>query len=193
MLFVEFRFAWFYALAAGVYWLLANNLWRKRWLLACSYAFYAAWDPRFCLLIAFSTAVDYLVGRRLEVELDGSKRRRWLCFSLAVNLGVLGFFKYFNFFLDTAVGLSAFLGLPAAHRSTWQIILPVGVSFFTFQSLSYTIDIYRRRLHAVRDFGDLALAVSFFPQLVAGPIMRAADFLPQLAAPRRLADVDWRG
>ena len=193
MLFVEFRFAWFYALAAGVYWLLANNVWRKRWLLGCSYVFYGAWDPRFCLLIVFSTAVDYLVGWRLEGEADGSRRRRWLYLSLAVNLGVLGFFKYFHFFLDTAVGLLAFLGLPTAHRSTLQIILPVGVSFFTFQSLSYTIDIYRRRLHAVRDFADLALAVSFFPQLVAGPIMRAADFLPQLAAPRRLAEVDWRG
>ena len=193
MLFVEFRFAWFYALAAGVYWSLPGNGWRKRWLLACSYAFYGAWDPRFCLLIAFSTAVDYLVGRRLEAEPDEPKRRHWLYLSLAVNLGVLGFFKYCNFFLDNASSLLAFLGLPAAHRSTWQIILPVGVSFFTFQSLSYTIDIYRRRLHAVRDFGDLALAVSFFPQLVAGPIMRAADFLPQLTAPRRLAEVDWRG
>ena len=194
MLFVEFRFAWFYALAAGIYWSLANNLWRKRWLLACSYVFYGAWDPRFCLLIAFSTTVDFVVGGRLQAaEANEAVRRRWLLLSLAVNLGVLGFFKYFHFFVDSAVGLLGLLGLPAAHRSTLQIILPVGVSFFTFQSLSYTLDVYRRRLTAVRDFADLALAVSFFPQLVAGPIMRAADFLPQLAAPRRLADVDWRG
>ncbi len=192
MLFVEFRFAWFYALAAGVYWALANNLWRKRWLLVCSYVFYGAWDPRFCLLIAFSTAVDYLVGRRLEGAGEEPTRRRWLIFSLVVNLGVLGFFKYFNFFADSAAALVTALGFPA-NRSTLQIILPVGVSFFTFQSLSYTIDIYRRRLAAVRDFSDLALAVSFFPQLVAGPIMRAVDFLPQLVALRRLAEVDWRG
>ena len=193
MLFVEFRFAWFYGLAAGVYWALRDNAWRKRWLLGCSYVFYGAWDPRFCLLIAFSTAVDYLVGRRLEATDAPLARRRWLYLSLAVNLGVLGFFKYCNFFVDTAADLLAGLGLPAAHRSTLQIILPVGVSFFTFQSLSYTIDIYRHRLRAVRGWTDLALAVSFFPQLVAGPIMRAADFLPQLGTSRRAEEVDWRG
>lgn len=194
MLFVEFRFALFYALAAGVYWTLRNNVWRKRWLLVCSYVFYGAWDPRFCLLIAFSTGVDYVVGRQLEGAADDDPaRRRWLYLSLAVNLGVLGFFKYCNFFLDSAWALLSWLGLPPADRTTLQIILPVGVSFFTFQSLSYTLDVYRRRLTAVRDFADLALAVSFFPQLVAGPIMRAADFLPQLAAPRRPAEIDWRG
>ncbi len=191
MLFVEFRFLAFFLVVYAVYWWLRANGPRKKWLLACSYFFYGCWDWRFLFLIAFSTTVDFFVGRALESETDAARRRRWLWLSLAVNLGLLGTFKYCNFFLDSAQRFLTVLGLHP-HLSTLGIVLPVGISFFTFQSLSYTIDVYRRHLRAVDDFFDLALAVSFFPQLVAGPITRAADFLPQLDRARRYAEVDVR-
>jgi alginate O-acetyltransferase complex protein AlgI len=111
--------------------------------------------------------------------------------SLAANLGILGFFKYFNFFVDSAAALSGSLGHPWDTPS-WRIILPVGISFFTFQSMSYTIDIYRRELQPARSVRDFAMFVSFFPQLVAGPIVRASEFLPQLVRPHRLSAIDFR-
>lgn len=191
MLFVEFRFLAFFLVVYLVYWRLRTNGPRKGWLLACSYFFYGCWDWRFLFLIAFSTTVDFFVGRALESETDAARRRRWLVLSLAVNLGLLGTFKYCNFFIDSAQRLLTTLGLHP-HLSTLGIVLPVGISFFTFQSLSYTIDVYRRHLRAVGNFFDLALAVSFFPQLVAGPITRAADFLPQLGRARRYSEVDVR-
>ena len=191
MLFVEFRFLAFFLLVYIVYWRLRGNVPRKRWLLACSYFFYGCWDWRFLFLIAFSTAVDFGVGRALEASADPAKRRRWLWLSLGVNLGLLGTFKYCNFFIDSAQRLLTALGLHP-HLPLLAVVLPVGISFFTFQSLSYTIDVYRRRLRAVGSFFDLALAVSFFPQLVAGPITRAADFLPQLDRARRRDEVDVR-
>ncbi len=191
MLFVEFRFLAFFVVVYAVYWRLRTNGPRKGWLLACSYFFYGCWDWRFLFLIAFSTTVDFFVGRALAAETDAARRRRWLLLSLGVNLGLLGTFKYCNFFLDSAQRLLTALGLHP-HLSTLAVVLPVGISFFTFQSLSYTIDVYRRHLRAVGNFFDLALAVSFFPQLVAGPITRAADFLPQLDRARRYAEVDIR-
>ena len=191
MLFVEFRFLAFFLLVYAVYWRLRTNAARKGWLLACSYFFYGCWDWRFLLLIAFSTTVDFFVGRTLETETIPAERKRWLWLSLGVNLGLLGTFKYCNFFVESAQRFLSALGLHP-HLSTLAIVLPVGISFFTFQSLSYTIDVYRRHLRAVSNFFDLALAVSFFPQLVAGPITRAADFLPQLERARRLEEVDVR-
>ena len=191
MLFVEFRFLAFFLVVYAAHWALRTNGPRKRWLLACSYFFYGCWDWRFLFLIAFSTTVDFFVGRAIEAEADPVKRRRWLWLSLGVNLGLLGAFKYCNFFIDSAQRFLAALGLHP-RLSTLAIVLPVGISFFTFQSLSYTIDVYRRHLRAVGSIFDLALAVSFFPQLVAGPITRAADFLPQLDRARRFAEVDVR-
>ncbi len=191
MLFVEFRFLAFFVIVYAVYWRLRKNGPRKGWLLACSYFFYGCWDWRFLFLIAFSTTVDFFVGRALESETDAGRRRRWLLLSLCVNLGLLGTFKYYNFFTESAQRWLTALGLHP-HLSTLAVVLPVGISFFTFQSLSYTIDVYRRHLRAVGNFFDLALAVSFFPQLVAGPITRAADFLPQLDRARRYAEVDIR-
>lgn len=150
---------------------------KKIILLAASYFFYGYWDVRFLLLILFSTIVDYLVGQFL-VQTNAPRRRKLLLTaSVVTNLGVLGFFKYFNFFIDSA---NAILGQWGLGVSNLEIILPVGISFYTFQTMSYTIDIYRGELSPSRSFLDFALYVSFFPQLVAGPIVRAKDFLPQL-------------
>jgi len=188
MLFTEARFLLFFALVCGVHWALRRATWRKGWLLAASYAFYAGWDWRFLGLIALSTAVDYAAGLGLARR-PGD--RRWLALSLATNLGLLGAFKYFDFFASEAAELLARLGFHASPVLL-DVGLPVGISFYTFQTLSYTIDVYRGRLEPTRDLLDFALFVGFFPQLVAGPIVRAVDFLPQLARDRRPSDVALR-
>lgn len=128
----------------------------------------------------------------LSKPLNQQQRLRWLILSLVANLGLLGFFKYYNFFADSASHLLNFLGLPVSINSL-QIILPVGISFYTFQTLSYSIDAYLGKLKPIRNFWDFALFVTFFPQLVAGPIVRASTFLPQLLTPKNLNDVDVRG
>ncbi|HVS64977.1 MAG TPA: MBOAT family protein [Thermoanaerobaculia bacterium] len=184
MIFTELRFLAFFVAALAAYWALPANRPRKVWLLLMSYVFYAAWDWRFLSLIWISTLVDYLVGIALGRTERAGRRRALLIASLTVNLGMLGFFKYFGFFVDSAAGLGALLGF-TLHRSTLEIVLPVGISFYTFQTLSYSIDVYRRKIEPARNLLDLALFVGFFPQLVAGPIVRAADFLPQLARIRR--------
>src|SRR5581483_7952535 len=148
------------------------------------------WFP---FVLIGSTCMDYIVGLGLENARDERKRRAWLLVSLAINLGVLCYFKYFNFFLASA---SAFLGWIGLHGSlhTLRIILPYGVSFYTFQSMSYTIEVYRRHRQAERSFLDLAFFIAFFPQLVAGPIVRAMTFLPQTKSTRVWSrDVDVRG
>ncbi len=179
MAFSEFRFFVFFLVVFSIYWLLRRNLYRKSWLLACSYAFYAAWDWRFLSLILFSTAVDYCIGILLT-QTDNQSKRRWLlAVSLVANLGLLAFFKYCGFFVESSQELFSLLGLPF-KTETLNIILPVGISFYTFQTLSYTIDVYRRQLNPTRNLVDFALFVCFFPQLVAGPIVRARCFLPQL-------------
>ncbi|HED64198.1 MAG TPA: MBOAT family protein, partial [Planctomycetes bacterium] len=188
MLFVDFQFLPFFALVFSVHWALRSPRARKAWLLLSSYAFYAAWDWRFLSLILFSTLVDYVVGRRLATT---RHRKGWLLVSLVSNLGLLGYFKYANFFLDSAISFLGALGLHP-HAPSLEVLLPVGISFYTFQTLSYSIDVYRRRLEPERDLLDLALFVGFFPQLVAGPIIRAVDFLPQLKAPVRLERTDIR-
>ena len=123
-------------------------------------------------LLLGSTTVDYVVGQMLGRTENLARRRFWIATSICVNLGALGFFKYFNFFISSASGFLAWLGLPAS-ANTLNIILPVGISFYTFHSMSYTIDVYRRKQAPVSNFVDLALLVSFFPPLVAGPIVRA--------------------
>jgi len=191
MLFTEFRFVAFFVAVFTVHWVLPWNRVRKLWLLAASYAFYGAWDWRFLALIFASTSIDFLVGLGLERTVEPGRRRLLLASSLVGNFGILGFFKYYNFFAGSAAAFTEWLGLPLPLR-TLDIVLPVGISFYTFQTLSYTIDVYRGRLRTTRSFPDFALFVSFFPQLVAGPIVRAADFLPQLANTRRLGDVGLR-
>lgn len=160
----------------GRFFLRSNRTW-KLLLLFASYYFYAYWDVRFTALLLFSTVVDYLVGLKIADSTSDVVRKRLLLISLVANLGLLGFFKYFNFFIDSAAVLLEPMGI---HTGTLNIILPVGISFYTFQTLSYTLDIYRGQLKPSRNFLDFALFVAFFPQLVAGPIVRAIDFLPQL-------------
>jgi alginate O-acetyltransferase complex protein AlgI len=192
MLFIEFRFFWFFLAVFGVYWSLRDNRSRKIWLLLCSYFFYAAWDWRFLFLLMGSSALDYFVGKMLARTENPRARRGWLMLSLGANLGTLAFFKYFNFFISSAAALLACLGLPA-NVHTLNIILPVGISFYTFHSMSYTIDVYRGKMRAVSSLLDVAAFIGFFPQMVAGPIVRASTFLPQLKTLRKFSEVDVRG
>jgi D-alanyl-lipoteichoic acid acyltransferase DltB (MBOAT superfamily) len=148
----------------------------KIFLLCASYFFYMCWDPRFIVLILASTVIDYVLGILLE-QAEGRGRKLLLIVSLVVNLGILGFFKYYNFF---AASFATLLRLPE-DSFMLRIILPIGVSFYTFASLSYTIDVYWRKMKAVRNFVDYAFFIAFFPHLVAGPIIRAKQFLPQIA------------
>ena len=193
MIFTEFRFIIFFMIVFAVHWLLIGTRSRKLWLLSCSYFIYAAWDWRFLSLILLSTVVDYCVALALERKSSSPKvRKRLLITSVVFNLGMLGVFKYFNFFQESAVALLTSVGF-SPHPTTLQIILPVGISFYTFQTMSYTIDVYREKLQARKSLLDVALFVGFFPQLVAGPIVRAIDFLPQLQSQRTFSKVAWRG
>lgn len=185
MLFTELTFWLFFAIVAGLYVLLPHKA-QNRMLLVASYVFYGAWDWRFLSLILLSTLVDYAVGLRMATETRQDRRRQLLGVSLAVNLGMLGVFKYLGFFVDSFQALLAGAGY-AADPFMLSIVLPVGISFYTFQTLSYTIDIYRREMAPCRDALDFALFVAFFPQLVAGPIERAKNLLPNIAAPRVLS------
>jgi alginate O-acetyltransferase complex protein AlgI len=192
MLFVESRFFVFFLVVFLVHWLLPWHRARKVWLLAASYVFYAAWDWRFLGLILASTAIDWFAGRGVFRAAEHTRRRRlWLIVSLAGNLGLLGFFKYYNFFVESAAALLGSVGFEVS-APILAIVLPVGISFYTFQTLSYTLDIHFGRLKPTDSLLDLALFVGFFPQLVAGPIVRAIQFLPQLEAKKRFADVPVR-
>jgi alginate O-acetyltransferase complex protein AlgI len=172
--------------------LFLHNLpltWRikKAHLLLASYLFYAAWNPPFVILLWISTLTDWFIGRRMASTTEASQRRALLFASLAVNLGLLGYFKYAGFLLESFASVIRTLGVeyqPAAP----DIILPLGISFYTFQTLSYTFSIYRGESQPSRSFLDYALFVTFFPQLVAGPIVRSTDFLPQCETPKR-ADI----
>ncbi len=180
MLFNSIDFAIFLPVVFLLYWFAFGKSYRAQNVLIvlASYLFYGWWDWRFLGLILFSTIVDYTIGRNLEREDSDSKRKTLLWISIIVNLGLLGFFKYYNFFLDNFVDAFSFFG-QTIDAKRLNIILPVGISFYTFQTLSYTIDVYRRKLKATDDFVVFSAFVSFFPQLVAGPIERATHLLPQ--------------
>ncbi|MEO0660529.1 MAG: MBOAT family O-acyltransferase, partial [Planctomycetota bacterium] len=186
MQFNSWVFPLFFALVYAVYLGLGARRVRAQnaWLLAASYLFYGYWDPRFLGLLAVSTAVDFTIGRALARATDDERRRkRLVTASVLVNLGILGFFKYFDFFITETATLLEAMGL-SPSVTTLRILLPVGISFYTFQTLSYTLDVYRRRMEPTRDLLGFALFVSFFPQLVAGPIERASRLLPQIESPR---------
>jgi alginate O-acetyltransferase complex protein AlgI len=180
MLFNSIDFGFFLPVVFTIYWLLSKSNLRLQnfFIFAASYFFYGWWDWRFLFLIAFSSLVDFWVGIVLSKEESSKRRKAWLMLSLMVNLGFLGFFKYFNFFIDNISTAFSFFGRPI-EISTLHIILPVGISFYTFQTLSYTIDVYRRKLEPTKDAISFFAYVSFFPQLVAGPIERATNLLPQ--------------
>ena len=180
MLFNSIEFLIFLPVCFAMYWFVLNcdlKL-QNAFVLGASYFFYGWWDYRFLALIAFSTLVDYAIGIAISKSTIKSKRKMLLLVSLVVNLGLLGFFKYYNFFIDSWVDSFSSLGIEM-HRSSLNIILPVGISFYTFQTLSYTIDIYRGKLKPATNFINFAAYVAFFPQLVAGPIERATNLLPQ--------------
>lgn len=182
MLFNSFQFILFFALVFGLY-LKLRHRGQNHLLLVASYVFYGAWDWRFLSLLAFSTVADYYFAKWIAAT-DAVRRRKWLvAFSMIVNLGFLGFFKYFNFFIDSFRELCGLFGY-APDLPMLKVILPVGISFYTFQSMSYVIDVYRRRLDPARTLHDFALYVAFFPQLVAGPIERATNLLAQITSPR---------
>jgi alginate O-acetyltransferase complex protein AlgI len=176
--FVSLQFAVFFVTVVALYWVLPRRP-QHVLLLVASYLFYAAWDWRFLSLIVGSTLVDFVAGSRIYDTSSLRRKRLWLAVSLGVNLGILGYFKYSNFFLDSLQDLATAAGW---HLSvpTLQIILPVGISFYTFQTLSYSLDIYLGRLKPTRSIIEFGAFVAFFPQLVAGPIVRAREFLFQL-------------
>lgn len=152
---------------------------RDGWLLVISYFFYMSWNWKYAGLIAFSTLVDYYAGLYMERLSDQRRRKQLLLLSLVSNLGLLGLFKYYNFFVEVGGVAASPLGLDLTFLRH-ELLLPVGISFYTFQTLSYTIDVYRREMPAEKNLVKFAVFVAFFPQLVAGPIVRAADFLPQM-------------
>lgn len=185
MVFNSIDFAVFLPLVFFLYWFVFRGSLKAQnmLLLIASYVFYGWWDWRFLSLIFFSTLVDFLVGRQLGISVRPIKRKVLLWVSISVNLGLLGFFKYYNFFVDNFVTAFSFFGSPISSYHL-SLILPVGISFYTFQTLSYTIDIYRKQLLPTANFIAFSTFVSFFPQLVAGPIERASHLLPQFYTPR---------
>jgi alginate O-acetyltransferase complex protein AlgI len=179
MLFNSGVFLKFFAGFLLLYWLVRNNLRARNILIvAASYLFYGWWDYRFLGLILFSSLLDYAVGLGIARQEDARRRKRWLALSIVANLTILGFFKYYDFFVTSFGALLHNLGIPF-HTSTLGIILPVGISFYTFQAMSYTIDVYRGNIPPCRNLVNFLAFVSFFPQLVAGPIERATHLLPQ--------------
>ena len=186
MLFNSIEFAIFLPIVFILYWFVtAKNIKAQNILLvSASYLFYGWWDWRFLSLIIFSSFVDYLVGIRLSKAENKEKRKFLLLLSVFVNLGFLGFFKYFNFFAESFADAFTLLGKPI-EASRLNIVLPVGISFYTFQTLSYSIDVYRKKLDATKDIFSFFAFVSFFPQLVAGPIERATNLLPQFYKKRK--------
>jgi alginate O-acetyltransferase complex protein AlgI len=186
MIFTEARFIVFFAVVFAVHWALGSNRPRKWWLLLASYVFYGVWDWRFLSLLLLSTQIDYVVGARIGRSEDPRARKGWLVTSLVAQLGILGYFKYYNFFATSAADFLGLLGFQA-NPATIDVILPWGISFYTFQTMSYTLDVYRRAQKPIASWLDFATFVAFFPQLVAGPIVRAVEFLPQLEGRR-----DWK-
>lgn len=184
MLFNSLDFAVFIPIVFVVYWLLPHQKnWQNRWLLVSSYFFYGWWDYRFLSLILLSTVADFVLARRLNRTDQPTARKLLISASLTLNLGLLGFFKYFDFFQLNFQRAFSFFG-EELHGWDLHIILPVGISFYTFQTLSYTLDVYYKKLRPADNLVDFATFVAFFPQLVAGPIERAKKFLPQLSKAR---------
>ncbi|MEL6674544.1 MAG: MBOAT family protein [Bacteroidota bacterium] len=190
MIFNSSEFLIFLPIVFGLYWGLRSAGYRYQniLLLIASYTFYGWWDWRFLSLIATSTVTDYLLGLSIHDESNPRRKRLFLLLSLILNLGLLGFFKYFNFFVDSLKQALLMLGMDV-NFMTLEIILPVGISFYTFQTLSYSIDIYYGKIKPTRDFIGFSTFVCFFPQLVAGPIERASNLLPQFLKARKF-DLD---
>jgi len=186
VVFNSLNFVVFFAVTYGLYLLLPHR-WQNWMLLVASYYFYASWDWRFLSLLLISTVLDYTCALRIEASENPRVRKAWLALSVSGNLGMLGFFKYWGFFAQNLHRLLGSFGLdvplPLLH-----VVLPVGISFYTFQTMSYALDVYRREMPATRSFSGFALNVAFFPHLVAGPIVRTSRLLPQVLNPRRITN-----
>jgi len=183
VLFNSLTFVVFFAVVLALHYVPFGWRTKKFNLLIASYLFYAAWSPPFVILLWVSTLVDWQVAKRLYVEERQSRRRLLLWISIAVNLGMLGYFKYGGFLLENFQALMAAIGV-AYQAPEWNIVLPVGISFYTFQTMAYSLDVYMRRAAPAKSMLDFALFVTFFPQLVAGPIVRPTQLIPQFRLPR---------
>ncbi|MBX5461893.1 MAG: MBOAT family protein [Steroidobacteraceae bacterium] len=198
MIFNSAAFLFFFAAFFPIYWLIHKNIrLRNAWVLVASYYFYGSWDWRFLSLLMFTTAMDFYIGRAVHAAPadDTRRRKRLLALSVISNVGILATFKYCGFFVDSFVDFLGAFGIEA-HRPTLNIVLPVGISFYTFQSLSYTIDVYRGQTKPGASLLNFAAYVAFFPQLVAGPIERSSRLLPQIEGPvsfnaRQATDGAW--
>ncbi|MEQ1878017.1 MAG: MBOAT family protein, partial [Bdellovibrionia bacterium] len=180
MTFHSIDFVVFFLGTCTLYWWLPHH-WQNRLLLVASYVFYGWVTPWFTILLVASTTIDWWAARRMEA--DPARRRMYLTFSVFSNMGMLAYFKYANFFADNFAASLEMMGLETSPR-VLSVVLPVGISFFTFQALSYTIDVYRGQIRARKSLVDVATFIAFFPQLVAGPIERAAHLLPQVEGTR---------
>src|SRR5580704_9021641 len=187
MLFDTPAYILFLVLVVIIYWRLS---WRRQnlFLLGCSYFFYGWWDWRFLLLMIFSTCADYALSRRIAASDNKAARKRFLTLALVLNFAFLGFFKYFNFFTDSFANLLAVLGVHNVPRGLLQILLPPGISFYTFQEVAYIVDVYFRKIEPAESLLDYGLFISLFPHLIAGPIQRPSHLLPQVQAPRRYSN-----
>lgn len=182
MIFHSLQFLFFFAVVYSLYLSFPHRA-QNRFLLVASYVFYASWDWRFLSLILITTTADFLIARAISNTSVKSQRKIYVAISCAINLGILGTFKYFNFFVDNFLLLFSYFGIDVSGP-TIEILLPVGISFYTFQSMSYTLDVYRKQIKPTESFYNYALYVAFFPQLVAGPIERSVNLLPQITTPR---------
>ena len=193
MQFNSFDFLLFFAIVFPLYCVL-NFRWQNRMLLAASYLFYGWVEPRFVILMALTTAIDFFIGIRIDDSRDDKVRKQWLTASIVMNLTILGVFKYYDFYIDSvAQAISRLDGINPLQLSNGfmlKLALPVGISFYTFHEISYTVDVYRKHIKAARSFEDFACFIAFFPQLVAGPIGRASWQMPQFEKPRHMT---WQG
>jgi len=184
MLFNSFSYLIFLPIVFIIYWAINNNLkLQNLFLLFASYFFYAFWDYRFLFLLVFSTFLDFISGKLIFRSKNQIEKKSWLLISVIINLGFLGVFKYFNFFTESFSELFSHLGIKI-NPFTLKLILPVGISFYTFHGLSYVVDIYKNRFKPINDFISYSVFVCFFPLLVAGPIERATHLLPQITTKR---------
>src|SRR5439155_2504094 len=168
----------------AVYWLLPRHRWRMLWLLVASCAFYMSWNPLLILLVLFSASVDYIAALLLEKTESPARRKLILTLSVSTNLSLLAFFKYIHFFVSNVHSACNWLGIDF-EQPVFQVALPLGISFYTFEAISYIVDVYHGKIRAVRNLLDYALFIMFFPHLIAGPIVRPADFLPQVRRRKR--------
>jgi alginate O-acetyltransferase complex protein AlgI len=187
MLFCSISFMLFFAVLLGIYWSLPWQRARVWLLVAASFYFYATWNKWLAIILCLSTFLDYLLALGIDASVSIRRRKFFLGINLFANLGLLCYFKYTNFFLVSLDEALIAAGSPTWFRSL-QVIVPIGISFYTFEAINYMVDVYRGRMRAERNFGDFLLFILFFPHLVAGPIVRARDFLPQIKRPKRC---DW--